>query len=169
MQQKRIIVRDGAIVSDHERNALASLFPSPSNDNARPALQLVGADIDHDGDEDTVYQQMLPLTVVGGLSFTTGQSQDLELRPLRLFQPGIISVEPTLAAKFIVTALSIGQEDQFVAKGAVPLAAFACNSTYRQLAGQWAGPGVPITLTIKNIDTGTNVLYGVWFGSSIVG
>jgi hypothetical protein len=169
-QSNRIIVRDGAIVSDRERAALASLFPSPSNDNApRPALQIVGADVDHDGDEDTVYQQMLPLTVVGGLSFTAGQSQDLELRPLRLFQPQIISVEPTLAAKFIVTALSIGQEDQFVAKGAVPLAAFAANSTYRQLAGQWAGPGVPITLTIKNIDAAVQVLYGVWFGSSIVG
>jgi hypothetical protein len=168
--QKLILVRDGAIVSDHERAALASLFPSPSNDNGqRPALQLVGADIDRDGDEDTVYQQMLPLTVVGGLAFTAGQSQDLELRPLRLFQPGIIAVEPALAAKFIITSLSIGQEDQFVAKGAVPLSAFGTTSTYRQLAGQWAGPGVPITLTVKNIDAGAATLYGVWFGSSIVG
>jgi hypothetical protein len=161
----RIIMRDGAIV-DRARLGLGGLWPAPS----QPALQLVGADVDRDGDEDTVYQQMLPLTGTSGLSFTAGQSQDLELKPLRLFQPGIIAVDDTLAASFVITAMSIGQEDQLVAKGAVPLSAFSHRSTYRQLSGQWAGPGVPITLTIKSIEaSATKVLYGVWFGASIVG
>lgn len=160
-----------ALPAPSERaRVLSQLFPVPSGRSpAAPALQIVGADLDHDGDQDKYYLQLLPLTPVAGLSFAAGEVKDLELKPLRLFQAGVLAVEPALAAKFIITAFSVGQENQLVAQGGVPMSAFAANSTYRTISGQLAGPGVPITMSIKNIDAAVQVLYGVWFGQSIVG
>jgi hypothetical protein len=148
---------------------LEQLFPQ-RQPPPPPALQLVGADIDHDGDEDKTAIQMLPLTPAAGVAFTAGQSIDFELKPLRLFQLSIVSVEDVLAASFVVTSFTIGQEDLFVAKGGVPLSAFSNKVMLKELRAQWAGPGVPINLTIKSIEaSAAKTLFGVIFGTSVIG
>lgn len=161
-------------LSPRERAAvLATLFPGvqlPYQSNA--AVGAVGEqqDVDGDGKAETVLDQWLPLTGAGGVVLAAGDTADIEITPQRLFKPGILSVPAALAADVIITAFTIGIEPQFVSSGAVPLAAFAPDATYKLLSSHWAGPGVPVRMTVRDLRASGDPkkLYGIWFGDSVI-
>lgn len=147
---------------------LATLFPGVLPPQRR-SHQAIGAleDVDGDGTPENVLDQWLPLSNAAGLSMAAGDIAEVDITPQRLFKPGILSVVG--ADDVIVTAFTIGIEPQFVASGAVPLAAFAPEATYKLLSSHWAGPGVPVKMSLKNTHaSAARKVYGVWFGDTVV-
>jgi hypothetical protein len=168
------------VVSGSDEQVLASLFgPSGAqvvgNDNDE-AIQgddaIVGADAKGKATTKSgklVYEQWLPLTPANGITIAAGDSVDIELKPQRLFRPGVLSVPSAVAADVVMTACSIGQENQFVAQGGIPLECFATLVNNAPLSAQTAGPGVSITLSLHNTHaTESRKIRGVWFGHSVV-
>jgi hypothetical protein len=132
--------------------------------------EIVGADVRPraaPAGQKLVYDQWLPLTGSAGITIGAGDSYDLELKPQRLFRPGELTLT-AVAQVLDLTACSIGQENQFVANGAVPGEFFANDSTCKKLASQTAGPGVSIMLTWHNPTAAAVVLKGNWAGNSVV-
>lgn len=132
--------------------------------------EIVGADVRPraaPAGQKLVYDQWLPLTGSAGISIAAGDSYDLELKPQRLFRPGELTLT-TAAQALDLTSCSIGQENQFVANGAIPGEFFANDSTCKKLASQTAGPGVSIMCTFHNSTAAAVVLKGCWAGNSVV-
>jgi hypothetical protein len=135
-----------------------------------PEHQSINADVDHDGDEDTTGIRILPLAPVGGLSLATGVSADLELKPLKLFK-GLNFVGAGSASDdaLIITSFFVGQTDFFVSKGAMAFSGLVSNKQENLLDLPWAGPGLSIYLSIKNISSGTIVVYQSIRGLAVIG
>jgi hypothetical protein len=114
-----------------------------------------------------IYDQFLPLTTTGGISIAAGASYDLELKPQRLFRPGALFLNEAAQALWL-TALAIGQENQFVASGAIPGTFFTVDSIWKVLSAQTAGPGVSIIASFNNPTAGAVVLSGVFAGKAVV-
>jgi hypothetical protein len=161
-----------------------------SNSDAQLLEQIFGSSVQVSGDEELVgqdyeivganlapkkgpagseliYDQFLPMTTTGGISIAAGASYDLELKPQRLFRPGAIFLN-TAAQALWLTALAIGQENQFVASGAIPGTFFTVDSIWKVLSAQTAGPGVSIIASFNNPTAGAVVLSGVVAGKSVV-
>jgi hypothetical protein len=117
--------------------------------------------------KELVYDQFLPLTGVSGTSIAAGATLDLELKPQRLFRAGALFLN-TAAQALWLTALAIGQENQFVASGAIPGTFFTVDSIWKVLSAQTAGPGVSIIASFNNPTAGAVVLSGVFAGKSVV-
>lgn len=166
----------GAIVRSTERltaaqraAVLATLFPHVEVPvAARRAHQAIGAleDVDGDGKPENVLDQWLPLTSAAGLTMAANATAEVDITPQRLFKPGVLSAVGSEGV--IVTAFTIGIEPQFVASGGVPLAAFAPNATYKLLSSHWAGPGVPVKMSLINKGSDATTVWGVWFGDTII-
>lgn len=131
--------------------------------------EIVGADVRARPQQANklVYDQWLPLTGVAGISVGAGASVELELKPQRLFRPGRLTLDAA-SLPLQLTACSIGQENQFVAGGAVPGEFFARDSIGKQLTSQTAGPGTTMLMTFHNPTAGAIVLRGAWEGKSVV-
>jgi hypothetical protein len=114
-----------------------------------------------------IYQQWLPLTGVAGIVITAGSSYDLELKPQRKFRPGDLTLSDA-ALGLVITQCAIGQENQFVASGAIPCDCFSKDSTSKKLASQTAGPGVSIMVSFNNPTAASITLRGKWQGDSVV-
>lgn len=96
--------------------------------------------------------QILPCTVSTAVNSLA--STDVELKPQRPFRPDFYRASSFHSGPyFAVTAYAIGQENQFVAAGSIPLDLFSEVSTNSGTAGQTANPGTSITLTFTNLDT----------------
>jgi hypothetical protein len=128
--------------------------------------QIVGAYAEEaEGGEAEWKELGLPLSGVSGVSIVAAASQDFELKPNRLFLPGILALADTLAANLLMTALSIGGHNCLLSTGAIPMTVFSHLALYKPFRGWAASNAQPITFTIKNIHaTVTQVVYGVWFG-----
>jgi hypothetical protein len=114
-----------------------------------------------------IYQQWLPLTGTAGIVITAGASYDLELKPQRKFRPGDLTLSDA-ALGLVITQCAIGQENQFVASGAIPCDCFSKDSTSKKLASQTAGPGVSIMVSFTNPTAASITLRGKWQGDSVV-
>jgi hypothetical protein len=132
--------------------------------------EIVGADVrprPQAASQKLVYDQWLPLTGSAGISIAAGASYELELKPQRLFRPGKLTL--TVVAQVLdLTACAIGQENQFVASGAIPGEFFKADAVGKELKSQTAGPGVSIMLTFVNPTNAAVVLKGGWAGNSVV-
>lgn len=168
----------------NDDNVLDELFEGSSNEQvAGDDMEIVGSDEEIVGmDEEIVgadvrerpqasgklvYDQWLPLTSAAGVSIATLTSAEVELKPQRLFRPGRLTL--SAAAQVLdLTAFSIGQENQFVAGGALPGEFFKADATGKQLTSQTAGPGTTMLMTFYNGTGATVILKGGWEGKSVV-
>jgi hypothetical protein len=126
----------------------------------RADFQAVAADVDNDGDEDKLSIQSLPLTVAAGVSVATGASTELTIEPQRLCKIQAFDFSDALADGFAITAFEVGVENLLPAKGAVPCTKWKAAGQNKKFDAPWCGPGVPVTITFKNITAGTLVLFG---------
>jgi hypothetical protein len=147
----------------HNALIAAQLFDRPAGSMllpAAPEYQVAAADVDKDGDEDTTAVRYLPLTGEEGKTIAANNSGTIEFEPLRWCKILNFVVEPGLAAKLILTRWEIGQDNMFPSRGAIPLTTFAADATDKAVDIPWCGPGVPLVLTLKNLDTDPVVFYG---------
>lgn len=111
------------------------------------------------------YAQTLPCT---SLEIEAGDSRDIELKPQRPFRPEKFRASSTHTAPFfVISAYSIGQDNQFVGPGTIPVDLFSEVALYSQIEAYTANLGNLITLTVQNIDTETHDFRAAFFGTSL--
>lgn len=111
------------------------------------------------------YQQVLPCT---SLAIGAGLARDIQLNPQRPFRAEKFRASSTHTAPFfVITAYSIGQDNQFVGPGSIPVDLFSEVSLYSQIEAYTANLGNLITLTVQNIDVNTRDFRGAFFGTSL--
>lgn len=111
------------------------------------------------------YSQVLPCT---SLAITTGAVREIQLNPQRPFRPEKFRASSTHTAPFFVlTAYSIGQDNQFVGPGSIPCDLFSEVALYSQVEAYTANLGSLITLTVQNIDANTRDFRAAFFGTSL--
>lgn len=112
-----------------------------------------------------VYEQPLPIPPT---DFTSGQQQDIELRPQRLFRTERLVISSVIAPFFRVLDVKIGQETQFVASGALPATIFSEVAVGVRLKGDTANLGNTIVVSLQNIDAQTRTFSGAIIGTVIM-
>jgi hypothetical protein len=111
------------------------------------------------------YSQTLPCT---SLDFDPGDSREISLQPQRPFRPEKFRASSTHTAPFFtITAYSIGQDNQFVGPGSIPVDLFSEVALYSQIEAYTANLGNLITLTVENIDTENRDFRAAFFGTSL--
>lgn len=114
-----------------------------------------------------LYNQILPCTSPSTVA--AGAQADLELKPQRTFRPDFFRCSSFHTTPFFVlTAYAIGQENQFVASGSVPVDLFSEVSLNTGMRGQTANLGNLITLTVQNIYTDAKTFRGAFFGKTLL-
>jgi hypothetical protein len=158
--------RTGNHLINDNRQPRIRTVPAPYVDrDTHDRRQIVGAYAEEAEGEAEWKELGLPLSGVSGVSIVAGASTDFELKPNRLFLPGILALADTLAANLLMTALSIGGHNCLLSTGAIPMTVFSHLALYKPFRGWAASNAQPITFTLKNIHASvTQVVYGVWFG-----
>lgn len=111
------------------------------------------------------YEQVLPVTSTAIASLAV---RDISLNPQRPFRPEKFRVSSTHTAPFfVITAYSIGQDNQFVGPGSIPVDLFSEVALYSQIRAYTANLGNLITLTVQNIDTDPHDFRGAFFGTAL--
>lgn len=111
------------------------------------------------------YAQVLPCT---SLAVTAGAQREISLNPQRPFRPEKFRASSTHTAPFfVITAYSIGQDNQFVGPGSIPVDLFSEVALYSQIEAYTANLGSLITLTVQNIDGNTRDFRAAFFGTSL--
>lgn len=111
------------------------------------------------------YKQVLPCT---SLAIGAGLTRDIQLNPQRPFRAEKFRASSTHTAPFfVITAYSIGQDNQFVGPGSIPVDLFSEVALYSQIEAYTANLGNLITLSVQNIDTNTRDFRAAFFGTSL--
>jgi hypothetical protein len=111
------------------------------------------------------YKQVLPCT---SLAIGAGLSRDISLTPQRPFRAEKFRASSTHTAPFfVITAYSIGQDNQFVGPGSIPVDLFSEVALYSQIEAYTANLGNLITLSVTNIDGNTRDFRAAFFGTSL--
>lgn len=111
------------------------------------------------------YKQVLPCT---SLAIGAGLTRDISLTPQRPFRAEKFRASSTHTAPFfVITAYSIGQDNQFVGPGSIPVDLFSEVALYSQIEAYTANLGNLITLSVQNIDTNTRDFRAAFFGTSL--
>ncbi len=111
------------------------------------------------------YSQTLPCT---SLDFDAGEIREISLQPQRPFRPEKFRASSTHTAPFfVITAYSIGQDNQFVGPGSIPVDLFSEVSLYSQIEAYTANLGNLISLTVQNINGTERDFRAAFFGTSL--
>lgn len=111
------------------------------------------------------YSQVLPCTSLAVLAAAT---RDIQLNPQRPFRPEKFRASSTHTAPFfVITAYSIGQDNQFVGPGSIPCDLFSEVALYSQIEAYTANLGSLINMTVQNIDGNTRDFRAAFFGTSL--
>ena len=111
------------------------------------------------------YAQVLPCT---SLTILAGATREIQLNPQRPFRPEKFRASSTWTAPFfVITAYSIGQDNQFVGPGSIPCDLFSEVALYSQIEAYTANLGSLITMTVQNIDANTRDFRAAFFGTSL--
>lgn len=113
----------------------------------------------------STYSQTLPCT---SLAVASNDTRDINLQPQRPFRPEKFRASSTHTAPFfVISAYSIGQDNQFVAPGSIPCDLFSEVALYSQIEAYTANLGNLITMTVQNIDADTRDFRAAFFGTSL--
>lgn len=111
------------------------------------------------------YSQTLPCT---SLDFDPAESREISLQPQRPFRPEKFRASSTHTAPFFtITAYSIGQDNQFVGPGSIPVDLFSEVALYSQIEAYTANLGNLISLTVQNIAATAKDFRAAFFGTSL--
>lgn len=111
------------------------------------------------------YSQVLPCT---SLAIAAGAVREIQLNPQRPFRPEKFRASSTHTAPFfVITAYSIGQDNQFVGPGSIPCDLFSEVSLYSEIEAYTANLGSLITMTVQNIDGNQRDFRAAFFGTSL--
>lgn len=114
-----------------------------------------------------LYNQILPCT--SSATVAAAASTDLELKPQRPFRPDFYRASSYHTAPFFtISQYSIGQENQFVASGNIPVDLFSEVSVNTGTQGQTANLGNTIVLTFNNISDASKYVRSAFFGKTLL-
>jgi hypothetical protein len=133
--------------------------------NALIAAKQMGGKVVQQQQPRREYNQTLPCT---SLAIGAGLTRDIQLNPQRPFRPEYFRASSTHTAPFfVITAYSIGQDNQFVGPGSIPCDLFSEVALHSQVEAYTANLGNLITLTVQNIDTNTRDFRAAFFGTAL--
>jgi hypothetical protein len=113
------------------------------------------------------YSQTLPCTSLA-VAANAAETRDINLQPQRPFRPEKFRASSTHTAPFfVITAYSIGQDNQFVAPGSIPCDLFSEVALYSQIEAYTANLGNLITMSVQNIDVDIHDFRSAFFGTSL--
>lgn len=137
----------------------------------REEYQSINADIDGDGREDQQSIRLAPIvTGTTGQSLATTVSADFEIKPLKLFKGlNFVGMGSAVDDAIVITSLMVGQTDMLVSKGTVPWSGLVSKGNENLLDLPWAGPGLSIYISVKNVSGGTVVFHGAIRGLAVTG
>lgn len=138
---------------------------SPASKAAAGALLAAKGQVVGQQQPRRAYSQVLPCT---SLTITAGATRDIQLNPQRPFRPEKFRASSTHTAPFfVITAYSIGQDNQFVGPGSIPCDLFSEVALYSQIEAYTANLGSLINMTVQNIDGNTRDFRAAFFGTSL--
>ena len=111
------------------------------------------------------YRQVLPATRenIASLAIET-----ISLNPQRPFRPEAFRASSTHTSPyFVITAYSIGQDNQFVGPGSIPVDLFSEVAFDSKVIGYTANLGSLITLVVQNIDSQARDFRAAFFGTAL--
>lgn len=136
----------------HSALIAATLFQRPEGGilmPSAPSFQIAAGDIDKDGKEDETAVRFLPLTLEAGIALAANGSGELTLEPTRWCKILSITVAPSLY-EVLFTSMAVADVPLFPSRGAIPAANFAHDSLSKEFDIPWIGPGVSLTIGLKN-------------------
>jgi hypothetical protein len=86
--------------------------------------------------------------------------------PQSIFKPYRLTVDPVIAAFFLINTLQVGVTPLFDAPGAVPASNFPPNLQQGNLKKITATPGLSITMQVQNRDGVGHPFYSTMFGEA---
>lgn len=110
------------------------------------------------------------LTLPFGQTFAANTGGTITLTPQRSFRLEQLVVGASTAALFNLNSLNVGQDNQFIASGAMNMEVFSHLAQQRVgLAGSTANLGTTIVLAVTNLDaTNPQTLSGMLMGPTIL-
>jgi hypothetical protein len=105
----------------------------------------------------TLRRQVLPLPSSG--SIAAGGTATVNAQPQRPFRVERLVVPAGLAG-LLITDIKVGQESQFVAPGEIDCSLFVADSVGIQLKGTTSGPGILVTVSLRNSTAGALTFLG---------
>lgn len=136
----------------HAALIAATLFQRPNGGILMPrehGFQIAAADIDKDGKEDETAIRFLPLTADAGVALAANGTGELTLEPTRWCKILSITVAPSLY-EVLFTSMAVADVPLFPSRGSIPAANFAHDSLSKEFDIPWIGPGVALTIGLKN-------------------
>lgn len=95
-----------------------------------------------------------------------GGAAVISVQPQSIFKPYRLTVDPVIAAFFVITNLQIGTTPLFDAPGEVPCSNFPPNLQQGNLKKVTANPGISVSMTIRNRDGVAHPFWSSLFGEA---
>jgi hypothetical protein len=110
----------------------------------------------------TLYRQLLPIPVTNvGINVTA----TITMKPQRVMRVERLIVDAVVAPDFDIVSLNIGQENQYVAAGAIPAGIFVPDAVGITLRGSTASIGTEIVMEVKNNNAAAKNFKGAFIGT----
>lgn len=90
----------------------------------------------------------------------------ITVQPQSIFKPYRLTVDPVIAAFFVITNLQVGTTPLFDAPGEVPCSNFPPDLQQGNLKKITANPGISVTMTVRNRDGVSHPFWSSLFGEA---
>lgn len=107
---------------------------------------------------------LIPMNFTAGVP--AGGTQVIAVQPQSIFKPYRLTVDPVIAAFFVITNLQIGTVPLFDAPGEVPCSNFPPNLQQGNLKKITANPGIQVSMTVRNRDGVAHPFWSSLFGEA---
>ena len=108
----------------------------------------------------------LALIPMNSGSVAAGAQAVIAVQPQSIFKPYRLTVDPVIAAFFVISNLQIGTVPLFDAPGEVPCSNFPPNLQQGNLKKITANPGIQVSMTIRNRDGAAHPFWSSLFGEA---
>lgn len=110
----------------------------------------------------TLYRQLLPIPIT---NVGIGATATLTMKPQRVMRVERLVIDAVVAPDFDIVSLNIGQENQYVAAGAIPAGIFVPDAVGITLRGSTASIGTEIVMEVKNNNAAAKNFKGAFIGT----
>lgn len=107
---------------------------------------------------------LIPMNSAGTVA--PGATAVITVQPQSIFKPYRMTVDPVIAAFFLIQNLQVGTVPLFDAPGAVPASNFPPNLQQGNLKKVTATPGIALTMSVTNRDGVAHPFFSTMFGEA---
>lgn len=95
-----------------------------------------------------------------------GATANITVQPQSIFKPYRLTVDPVIAAFFMIQSLQVGTVPLFDAPGEVACSNFPPNLQQGNLKKVTANPGISLTMVVRNRDGAAHPFFSTMFGEA---